>query len=78
MDAVALHKQRQTVGTVASIRHAVVAYQRECRHQYLTRIAGVCQTLRIARHRGVEYHLATGVSVESERPATERRTIFEY
>ena len=90
----ALHKQRQTITAYGCIRHAIVANQRICRYQYLSRIAGVSQTLRIARHRSVEHHFPDNVGVLSparrplpvwlgnffiaKRPAAELRAIAEY
>ena len=78
MNLPALHEQRQAVGAHSCVGHAIVANQRKCRHKYLTGIAGVGQTLRIAHHRGIENHLAHGVSFVAERPARELRSIFEY
>ena len=78
MDAVTLHKQGQAIAAHAHIRYTIVAYQRKCRYQYLSSITGVCQTLRIAHHSRVEYHLTYRLSLIAERVAVEHRAIAEY
>ena len=78
MNLFTLHKQGQTVAADARIRYTVVAYQWIGGYQYLTRIAGVCQTFWIARHRRVEHHLTCCVGHVAKRPATELGAILKY
>ena len=78
MDAVALHEQGQPIATHTCIRYTVVANQWKCRYQYLSCIAGVCQTLRIARHGSIKYHLANRLGLITERASVEYGAVAEY
>ena len=78
MNPITLHKQGQTVFGQTRIGHTIVAYQRESGYQDLSRITGIGQTLRIARHSGVEHHLASRIGIITERPATELTAIVKY
>ena len=78
VDAVALHKKGQTITAQTRVRHTVVADQRKSRHQNLTRIAGVGQALRIARHGRVEHHLSRRVAFVAERASNELCSVVEY
>ena len=77
MDAVALHEQRQAIVAQTSVRYAVVAYQGIGGDQYLSCITGIGETLRIARHSGVEHHLASRIGLIAERPAAELTAIIK-
>ena len=78
MNPVTLHEQWQAVAACTRVGDSIITYQRKCSHQYLSCIAGVCQTFRITRHGCVEYYLSGSVRIISERPADEHCTIFEY
>ena len=77
MNALALHKQWQAIVAHTRIWHTVVAYQRKGRHEYLSRITGVGQTLGVARHGRVEHHLASGIALIAERVANKLAPIVE-
>ena len=66
MNAVALHEQRQTIGTTACIGNTIVAYERKGCNKYLTCIAGVSEAFRIASHGCIEDHFTYSITFISE------------